>query len=303
MPQHYLAPNDFDADALQRVLGYAARAEHGDLSLERKILGLLFLSESLRTSSSLKAAMIRAGGGYLGLEGTQGSYLGSKLESVIDTATYISTFSDFLAVRGDVDPEIFRNLPIPVLNAGLGDDHCIVGAWLLYTLSKRFAALEGLRIGVLGLCRYSTAAKSVYRVLSKFGMRFYEDSVVPEASSECDVIQTVSSNNSVFETCPVSKFIGIVDCLLVTDCLSQEGAQDSVVQAFNGKFKTVGPDVISGLKSGATWLYFMPRTTTDGRLTISNELDQHPMLINDSFFRDSVYCNIGILYELSRLSV
>lgn len=302
MPKHFLAPTDLDRDGILRILHHATQAEQGILSLERKVLSLLFLSESTRTASSLKAAIIKAGGGWIGIEGLDGTYLRSKSESVLDTANYLSVFSNFLAVRGDINPDTFRDISIPVLNAGLGDDHCIVGVWLLYTLSNQFTTLNGLKIGVIGLTRYSTAIKSVYRLLSKFEIEFYEDSIIQNAGSQAEIIETIFSNGSVFNKGRLSKFINTVDCLIITDCLSQEGADDSIVREFNREFRTVDAGIISKLKSKSFWLYFMPRTTTDGRLTITTDLDYHPKLINDIFFRDSVFCNIGILYELSQSS-
>src|SRR5581483_5191995 len=66
MVRHLLTAADLDRGSIDKILEYASLAENGNLSLQGKILGFLFLSESTRTSSSLKAAIIKAGGGWLG---------------------------------------------------------------------------------------------------------------------------------------------------------------------------------------------------------------------------------------------
>ncbi|HZS46013.1 MAG TPA: hypothetical protein VFC63_12990 [Blastocatellia bacterium] len=303
MVRHLLTAADLDRGSIDKILEYASLAENGNLSLQGKILGFLFLSESTRTSSSLKAAIIKAGGGWLGIEGKEGTYLKPKdipvRESFIDAADSISMFADYLAVRGDVGPETLRHVPIPVLNAGLGDDHCLVATWLLYSLYKRFGRIDGLTIGVVGLARYSTPVKSVYRILANFKVRFYEDSSVDEAGTQLETIQTILINGASFEKSPIGSFIDSVDCLIMADCLGQEGDDKSIIQQFNDRFQPLTTRSLSGLKSQSVLIYFMPRLTTDGRLTVDKCLDTHPNLYNREFFRDGIFCNVGILAHLN----
>jgi aspartate carbamoyltransferase catalytic subunit len=275
------------------------------VSLNGKVLGLLFTSESTRTSSSLKSAIVKSGGGWLGIEGVKGTYLRSDVstttESLVDSAESLSFFADFLAVRADIEPQKLRHISVPVLNAGMGDDHCLVAVWLLYTLFKQFGELNGLKIGTLGLTRFSPPVKSIYRLLSNFNMTFYEDSFIEEAGSQNVIVQTVTCNGSIFKKSALDHFIDTIDCLIIADCLGQEGGDDHQISfRFNRKFHTITPKSLTGLRPLSFWIYFMPRLTTDGRLTVDSSLDNHPKLFNERFLRDSVFCNIGILHELGQ---
>jgi aspartate carbamoyltransferase catalytic subunit len=207
-----------------------------------------------------------------------------------------------MAIRGPYNPEMFRNVKIPVLNAMMGDDHTIAAIWNLYNLWKRFGKLEGLKIGAYGLIRYSRPIKSFYRIWSKFGMKFYENSIIDGASSQKEVIEEIKKNGSVLEKKPLEEIMKEVDLFIVAEALPQKGADTVIVNEFNSKFKTIDEKFMENLNSNACWEYIMPRMTTDGRLTTSESLDNHPKNILPEFMRESVYVNIGMFYKLLQLN-
>ena len=299
MVRHFLTSKDFDKEFLLDIFGRAKEFENGKESTHTgKVLGLLFLAESTRTSASLKSAIVRLGGGWYGLEGVKGTYLESGEEGLMDTAVALAAFCDLFAVRGNVDPEMFRKIKVPVLNAMMGDDHTIAAVWLLYTIWKRLSKVEGLKLGTYGMVRYSRPIKSIYRVWSKFGITIYEDSLLDEMGCPDDVRKEIAENGSTFEKKPVEEIMKEADMFIVGEALPQKGADPEAVKRFNEKFKTVDEEFMKKLNEKAYWLYIEPRQTTDGRLTTSEALDSHPRILQNAFMRETVYCNMGIFSKL-----
>lgn len=299
MARHFLSAEDFTKEDLLDVFSRAKAYEEGEAGDKQgKVLGLLFLGESTRTSASLKSAIIRLGGGWYGMEGTKGTYLETGEEDLLDTATSLADFCDVFAIRGNVDPEIFRSMQVPVLNAMMGDDHAISAAWLLYTIWKRMQNLEGLKVGTYGMIRYSRPIKSFYRVWSKFGIKIYEDCLVEGLGCPDEVKAEIEKSGSTIEEKPIEKIMDEVDILIVAEALPQKGADPELVDKFNKKFETVDSQLMGTLNDKAFWVYIQPGKTTDGRQTITDELKEHPRLLQRAFMRESVYCNMGIISKL-----
>jgi aspartate carbamoyltransferase catalytic subunit len=299
MVRHFLTSKDFDKDFLVDVFSRAKEYEEGKVGdMQGKTLGLLFLGESTRTSASLKSAIIKLGGGWYGMEGIKGTYLDSGEEDLMDTATSLADFCDIFAVRGNVDPEIFRNMQVPVLNAMMGDDHTISAAWLLYSIWKRNPNLEGLKVGTYGMVRYSRPIKSFYRVWSKFGIKIFEDSLVEGLGCPDELKEEIERNGSTIDEKPIEEIMGEVDILIVAEALPQKGADSELVDKFNEQFKTLDVEFMNKLNGKAFWVYIQPGKTTDGRPTITDELKNHPQLIQRDFMRESVFCNMGIISKV-----
>jgi aspartate carbamoyltransferase catalytic subunit len=299
MVRHFLTSEDFDKQYLLDVFSRAKEYEEGKAGdMQGKVLGLLFLGESTRTSASLKSAITKLGGGWYGLEGVKGTYLDSGEEDLMDTAISLADFCDIFAVRGNVDPEMFRSIPVPTLNAMMGDDHTISAAWLLYTIWKRVPKLEGLKVGTYGMVGYSRPIKSFYRVWSKFGIKIYEDCLVEGLGCPDEVKSEIEKNGSTIEDKPIDEMLKEVDVLIIAEALPQKGADADLVNKFNEKFKTVGEEFMKNLNEKAFWVYIQPGKTTDGRPTITDELKTHPKLIQRDFMKESVYCNMGIISKL-----
>jgi aspartate carbamoyltransferase catalytic subunit len=299
MVRHFLTSKDFDKEFLLDIFANAKEFEDGKEGTGKgKVLGLLFLGESTRTSASLKSAMIRLGGGWYGLEGTKGTYLETGEEGLMDTAVALADFCDLFAVRGNVDPDMFRKIKVPVINSMMGDDHTIAAVWYLYSVWKRLNKVEGLKLGTYGMVRYSRPIKSIYRVWSKFGIKIFEDSLLGEMGCPDEVKEGIITNGSTHEKKPIGEILKEVDVLIVAEALPQKGADPELVKKFNDKFKTLDEEFMKDLNEKAYWMHMEPRKTTDGRLTTSEALDNHPRLLQRALMRESVYCNMGIFSKL-----
>lgn len=304
MTKHFMTAEDLDRETIEDILKISKEFEEGkrpDL-LKDKVLGLFFAAESTRTTSLLKSGIIRAGGGWLGIENIKGTYLESGEEGLMDTVNSLADASDMIAIRGPYDPEIFRVVKVPVVNAMMGDDHAIAALWLLYSIWKRFGKLEGLKIGAYGMIRYSRPIKSFYRLWSKFGMKFYENSILPEAGSQEEVIKEIEKNGSALEKKPLDEMMKEVDFFIIAEALPQKGADETTVNEFHKQFKTVDEEFMKKLNPNAYWMYVMPRKTMDGRLTTDEKLDLHEKNLSWTFMKESTNCNVGMFYKLLEMS-
>ncbi|HEU4700409.1 MAG TPA: N-acetylornithine carbamoyltransferase [Gemmatimonadales bacterium] len=98
-------------EELELLLALAARLKRGEITggLERKILAMVFMDPSLRTRSSMEAAMFLHGGHAMVLEPGKGSWTletepgvvmdGTTVEHVVDAARVLGRYADALAVR------------------------------------------------------------------------------------------------------------------------------------------------------------------------------------------------------------
>ena len=128
-------------EALEHLLALAKRLEeHPEpRALEGKVLALLFLSPSLRTSTSFQAAMTRLGGGSFvvspdsgihGLETRAGVTMdGAAAEHIREAVPVLASYGDALGIRAfaakkslddDVEDRDFEAMaklsPVPVIN-------------------------------------------------------------------------------------------------------------------------------------------------------------------------------------------
>jgi len=269
------------------------------VNIHKIVLGLIFLNESTRTSSSLKAAIIRMGGGTIGFEGIQGSYLAKKIDSIENTIKSLSTYCDIIALRGDIDETTFLKSSVPIINCG--SDFVITPIWVIWLsyLLKRDFENKKLNIGIYGLAGYSSPIKSYYSVLSFFGHSFFEDSIIPEASSSDEIINQIIQNGSSFQRSNINDFIGVIDFLIISDCNPEQNISKQVYSKFLESFRPVDNRIIERLSEAAKVFVVEPYKFLEGKKsTIEEDLMNNHRVINDKFNKLSVEANKGIIHYL-----
>lgn len=107
----FLATEDLGPEGFQAVLDLAARVKRGEVKggLEGKILAAAFMDPSLRTRSSLEAAMFLHGGHMIVLEPGRGSWTWetekgvvmecTAVEHLIETSRVLARYADAIGVR------------------------------------------------------------------------------------------------------------------------------------------------------------------------------------------------------------
>ncbi|HEU5218334.1 MAG TPA: N-acetylornithine carbamoyltransferase [Gemmatimonadales bacterium] len=107
----FISTEEWAPEAIDELLELARRVKRGEVSggLERQVLAMVFLDPSLRTRSSMEAAMFLHGGHALVLEPGRGSWTletepgvimdGAGVEHLVDAARVLSRYAGALAVR------------------------------------------------------------------------------------------------------------------------------------------------------------------------------------------------------------
>lgn len=107
----FLALEDWSIERIDAVLALAERVKRGEITggLERKILAMVFMDPSLRTRSSMEAAMFLHGGHAMVLEPGKGSWAletepgavmdQATVEHIAEAARVLGRYADALAVR------------------------------------------------------------------------------------------------------------------------------------------------------------------------------------------------------------
>ncbi|MFH1426627.1 MAG: hypothetical protein ABIG66_04360 [Candidatus Kerfeldbacteria bacterium] len=248
-----------------------------------KVLASMFLKESTRTMTSAQSAIIRLGGAWTGLTGTAGTYLATGEEDVYDICESIAEVADLMYLRyNDVDPkELAKKINIPLINGMCGGDEHATGAMALaYPWSKRID-LTGKTIGMYGMVSSSRPMKAIASMLAPYGVKFVIDPVVDVFKFPEHITKLATERGATIEYKPWEEWIGDADAFIWVEGLPQAGEPEENVKKFNEKFHQFTAADIKRAKDDALFLACMPRMTTDGRLTMAKDCDDHP---NNSSF-------------------
>jgi aspartate carbamoyltransferase catalytic subunit len=257
-----------------------------------KILGILTFRPSLRTTASLKHSILKSGGNYITLDS---SYVTAGEEDLDDTVKAVTDLVDILAIRTPMTVEIKDiKAEVPIINLMCGDEHTIGALWFFYSLMKRGKNLEGMKVGIYGQVRYSQPTIALCRVGAKLGMHFYEDSIVDEIGSDETLRNEVNELGGSWNKLPLDEFIDKVDLMWVSDGRPGEGAKKEIIDLFLSKYRVMGLDDMKKTNPECFWYIDEPRMLPDGRLTISKETDNHPMLLNEAMMKESRYVNQAV---------
>ncbi|PWU01119.1 MAG: aspartate carbamoyltransferase [Terriglobia bacterium] len=141
-------------------------------TLRGKLIVNLFYEASTRTRTSFEIAAKRMGADAVSITAAASSV--SKGESLVDTLNTLAAMRpDAIVMRHSASGAphfLSRYLPTPIINAGDGTHEHPTQALLdARTILDRRAALEGLRVAIIGDIAHSRVARSNIHLLGKFG--------------------------------------------------------------------------------------------------------------------------------------
>lgn len=206
-------------EILRRGMKFLSEGIPLDL-LAGKVVATLFFQPSTRTMMAFQSAMIRAGGGWIGVTGEQGLSM-EKGETFEDTIREFGAFADCIALRHPEDSAIERAIItsfVPVLNCGGGSkEHAVSAAMVLIVMAHFLKRpLQGLRIGLYGTPQINRTSKSIVPILGMYGVDLVIDDLgafpLPEetvAAAQKNGIKSITYDK-------LDTFIGDVDLLFVT---------------------------------------------------------------------------------------
>ena len=160
---------------------------------KHKKLATLFFEPSTRTRLSFTAAMMELGGNVLGFDQAASSST-AKGESVSDTITMVSCYSDIIAMRHPKEGAPFvaaRHATVPIINGGDGGHfHPTQTLADLMTMHRRKGTLEGLTIGLCGDLKFGRTVHSLIEAI----LRYNDTKFVLISPEELDLPSYVKEN-------------------------------------------------------------------------------------------------------------
>jgi aspartate carbamoyltransferase catalytic subunit len=176
MPAGLLGIEDLTRAEVQAILDRARDFQPRGLRkldlLRGRMVVNLFFEASTRTRTSFEIAAKRLGADTISITAQASSV--SKGESLVDTLNTLAAMRpDAIIMRHAASgaPHFLqRHLETPIVNAGDGTHEHPTQALLdARTILDRGAALEGLRVAIIGDIAHSRVARSNIYLLSKFG--------------------------------------------------------------------------------------------------------------------------------------
>jgi len=217
-------------DIRRRFHKFVEKGIPGDL-FKNKVVATLFFQPSTRTMTMFQEAIIRGGGGWVGVSGDTSGISMSKGESFEDTIREFSALSDIVVVRHPDDDSAERaanNSFKPVINAGSGSrEHGVVSPLLLCFMEHFLKRpLEGLKIGIYGTPEINRVSKALVPILGYYNMDLVIDDLghfpLPK-----DVEDRAKANGlKSLRYDKLDNFIGDVDVLFLT-----RGLQKGIIPA------------------------------------------------------------------------
>ena len=149
----FLSSLDISTDELIHILDIAKKFKNRDLniSLDNKVLGLIFDKSSTRTRGSFQVAMSRLGGSTIDLNPST-SQIG-RGEPIKDTARVLSRYCDVLAIRtfNQSDLEEYAKWSTkPVINALTDLEHPCQALADFLTIKEEFGDFKNLVLTFIG---------------------------------------------------------------------------------------------------------------------------------------------------------
>ena len=222
--KHLIDPMDFSKEELQEIFKLAhqiiANPREYSHICDGKILATLFYEPSTRTRFSFEAAMMRLGGKILGFSEPNSSST-AKGETLADTITMVSIYSDIIAMRHPMEGSAklaSMYSEVPVINAGDGGhQHPTQTLTDLLTIESLKDGLTNHTIGICGDLKNGRTVHSLVKSMSRYkGIKFIfispDELKMPKYIK--DAIQ--EQGHAYYETDNLDEVIGSLDILYMT---------------------------------------------------------------------------------------
>jgi aspartate carbamoyltransferase catalytic subunit len=173
--KHLINPMDFSVEQLDQIFELAnqiiSNPKEFSNICDGKILATLFYEPSTRTKFSFEAAMMKLGGKILGFSEASTSST-AKGESLSDTITMASIYSDIIAIRHPKEgsakvASIYSS--VPVINAGDGGhQHPTQTLTDLLTIKCLKGTLNNHIVGICGDLKHGRTVQSLITAMTRY---------------------------------------------------------------------------------------------------------------------------------------
>lgn len=173
--QHLINIMDLTTSEIDELIEVAkdilANPEKYQDACRHKILATLFFEPSTRTRLSFESAMLSLGGNVLGFSDSSSSS-SAKGESLADTITMVSGYSDIIAMRHPKEGSPIvasEHTSVPIINAGDGGHyHPTQTLTDLLTIKTELGHFDGLTVGLCGDLKYGRTVHSLISAMSRY---------------------------------------------------------------------------------------------------------------------------------------
>lgn len=286
MPKHLIYSQDLKKDEYneisRRFQKFIQDGIPADLC-KGKIVATLFFQPSTRTMNAFQSAMLRAGGGWIGVTSSEGLSMG-KGETLEETIREYGSFADCIVLRHPDDDSAERAAGasfVPVINGGSGSrEHGVAGAFFVTSLLHYLKRpLEGIKVGIYGTPEINRATKAMVPVLGMFGADLVIDDLgyfpLPQNVEERAKANGLKS----LRYDKLDNFIGEVDVLFVTRGLQKgiipedkfpKEKQELILKSY----KPINKEHMDKLRKDAILYMIKPRI-----FEIEKEVDSDPRAV------------------------
>ena len=168
--------NQLSIEELDDIVDMACRISrhpsHYSSACRDKLMATLFYEPSTRTQMSFQSAMLRLGGKIIGFD-NPGATSVAKGESLKDTVTVLSGYTDILTIRHPVEGAAMAASlysSVPVVNAGDGGHlHPTQTLTDVVTLRNVASRMDNLIIGMCGDLANGRTVHSLCKCMARYG--------------------------------------------------------------------------------------------------------------------------------------
>ncbi|MGA2447403.1 MAG: aspartate carbamoyltransferase [Polyangiaceae bacterium] len=231
--------------------------------LRGRIMAALFYEPSTRTRLSFESAMLRLGGRTMGTDNAREFSSAAKGETLEDTIRIVSGYADVIVLRHAEEGAARRAASVsqvPIINAGDGPGQHPTQALLdIYTIHNELAAVDGLKIAMVGDLANGRTVRSLSYLLGKF-RNITIWFVAPPAVAMRDDIKAYLDHHGVrwHEEADLNAVLPKVDVVYQTRIQKERFATDSEYLAVKGVYK-ITPQNMARLSEKAILLHPLPR--------------------------------------------
>lgn len=303
--RHLMSPLDFSTPELDKIFDLANDIENNPNKYahvcDGKILATCFYEPSTRTRLSFESAMLRLGGNVLGFSDS-GSSSASKGESVSDTISVISCYSDICAMRHPKEgaPLVASTKStIPVINAGDGGhQHPTQTLTDLLTIRSLKGRLDNFTIGLCGDLKFGRTVHSLIHALIRYpNVKFVF--ISPKELRIPDYIRedVLDKNNIPYqEVSKLDAVMGGLDLLYMTRVQKERFFNEEEYIRLKDLY-ILTPEKMSLAKKDMLVLHPLPRVNE-----ISVEVDDDPRAVYFKQSQYGVYVRMALIMTLLNLN-
>lgn len=295
--KHILESQQFDKEMIDKIFSIAdSYSEKPKLSLEGKILILLFYEPSTRTRFSFESAMLRLGGHIIHSEHAGEFSSATKGETLEDTIRVVGSYADIIVLRHSevgASERAARVSDIPIINAGDGAGQHPTQALLdLYTIKKELSKVDGIHIAMVGDLKNGRTVRSLSLLLGKYcDVKIHFVSPRELRVGE-DIKEYLSKHNiSYEETEKMNDVLPFVDVIYQTRIQKERFENNDEYDRLKGFYK-MGEKELGLMKESSIIMHPLPRVDE-----ISPEVDRSPKAV---YFKQAHY---GLLIRMALLEM